>query len=157
MLPPDPNQQEIDALARTLWGEARGELYGGRVAVGCVVRNRVKLDLHGDNKPDWWGEGYADVCQKPFQFSCWNKDDPNRTKLLDVTEGDQVFAECLVIARQIVTPMLVPHHDHARELPDVTLGATHYYRVGLDYPKSWGKPRRPIIQIGRHLFYNLAE
>lgn len=146
-MPPDPNQHEIDTLARTLWGEARGELYGGRVAVGCVVRNRVELDLHGDDKPDWWGEGYVEVCLKPFQFSCWNADDPNRSKLLAVTEGDAVFAECLVIARQVI----------GGDLPDVTLGATHYHRVGLDYPKSWGKPRRPMIQIGRHLFYNLAE
>lgn len=23
----------------------------------------------------WWGEGYAGVCQKPWQFSCWNKTD----------------------------------------------------------------------------------
>jgi hypothetical protein len=26
----------------------------------------------------WWPrEGYSGVCQKPYQFSCWNKNDPN--------------------------------------------------------------------------------
>lgn len=137
----------IDTLARTLWGEDRGGLYGGRVAVGCVVRNRVELDLHGDGKPDWWGEGYVEVCRKAAQFSCWNENDPNRAKLIAVDENDAIFKECLEIARAII----------AGELPDVTLGATHYHAVSLAYPKTWGAPRRPIIQIGRHLFYDLIK
>lgn len=146
--PVPPTVRDHDVLARTLWAEARGELRGGRVAVGCVIRNRVNLDLHGDNKPDWWGEGYAGVCLVPSQFSCWNANDPNRAKLLAVTDSDPVFAECEAIARHII----------AGRLPDVTLGATHYHNASLDYPKGWGKPEhRPIIQIGRHLFYNLVE
>ena len=66
-------EKDRDILARTLWGEARGEGPAGQVAVAWTIRNRVF-----DGKTNsWWGEGYAGVCQKPYQFSCRNKNDPN--------------------------------------------------------------------------------
>ena len=34
---------EIDVLARTLWGEARGEGTAGMQAVASVILNRVKI------------------------------------------------------------------------------------------------------------------
>ena len=66
-------EKDRDILARTLWGEARGESLAGQIAVAWTIRNRVK---DGKDK-SWWGEGYASVCQKPYQFSCWNRNDPN--------------------------------------------------------------------------------
>lgn len=66
-------EKDRDILARTLWGEARGEGLAGQIAVAWTIRNRVN-----DGKAkSWWGEGYAGVCQAPYQFSCWNKNDPN--------------------------------------------------------------------------------
>jgi len=51
-------EKDRNILARTLWGEARGESLAGQVAVACVIRNRVN-----DAKDrSWWGEGYAGVC-----------------------------------------------------------------------------------------------
>lgn len=70
-------EQDIDVLARTIWAEARGEGMAGQVAVGWAIRNRVDADLGHDGKADWWGEGYVGVCKAPWQFSCWNKNDPN--------------------------------------------------------------------------------
>jgi spore germination cell wall hydrolase CwlJ-like protein len=32
---------QLDTLALTIYGEARGERVEGRVAVACVVRNRI--------------------------------------------------------------------------------------------------------------------
>ena len=66
-------EKDRDILARTLWGEARGESLAGQIAVAWTIRNRVN---DGKDK-SWWGEGYAGVCQKPYQFSCWNRNDPN--------------------------------------------------------------------------------
>jgi spore germination cell wall hydrolase CwlJ-like protein len=67
------SEKDRDILARTLWGEARGEGLAGQIAVAWTIRNRVN-----DGKAkSWWGEGYAGVCLKPYQFSCWNKNDPN--------------------------------------------------------------------------------
>ena len=62
-----------DVLARILWGEARGEGLNVIVAVAWTIRNRVE-----DGKTaSWRGEGYSDVCQKPYPFRCWNENDPN--------------------------------------------------------------------------------
>ncbi|MFT8135469.1 hypothetical protein ACMYLZ_23150, partial [Salmonella enterica subsp. enterica serovar Enteritidis] len=67
------SDKDRDILARTLWGEARGEGQAGQIAVAWTIRNRV---FDGKAK-SWWGEGYAGVGLKPGRFSCWNKNDPN--------------------------------------------------------------------------------
>ena len=75
-------EKDRDVLARTIWGEARGESSAGKVAVAWTIRNRV---FDGKEK-SWWGEGYAGVCQAPWQFSCWNKTDPNYPFLIAVKQ-----------------------------------------------------------------------
>ena len=42
--------KDQDILARTLWGEARGEGVAGQIAVAWSIRNRVEMDLHNDGK-----------------------------------------------------------------------------------------------------------
>lgn len=61
---------DIDILARTIYGEARGEPWEGKIAVAWVVRNRAE-------RGGWWGDTIREVCLKPWQFSCWNETDPN--------------------------------------------------------------------------------
>lgn len=66
-------ERDRDILARTWWGEARDEFLASQIAAAWIIRNRVN-----DGKAKlWWGEGYTGVCQKPCQFSCWNRNDPN--------------------------------------------------------------------------------
>ncbi len=116
-----PSLDPVMVLARTLYGEARGEDRRGREMVANVIMNRVNIDLHGDGKPDWWGEGVVAVCLAPWQFSCWLPNDPNRAKLMAVTEANLIFRECVRIARLAVTG----------NLPDATNGATHYLNIPL--------------------------
>lgn len=125
----------LDTLARTLWGEARGEGRAGMQAVANVIRNRAL-------RPGWWGRSIAEVCLRPWQFSCWLKDDPNREKLLRVSDDDPAF----VLARAIAAQAL------AGGLTDLTGGATHYHAV--DAAPGWAKGRTPCAVIGRHAFYN---
>ncbi|ROM79306.1 hypothetical protein BK654_08030 [Pseudomonas brassicacearum] len=66
------SEKDRDILARTLWGEAPGESLAGQIAVAWTIRNRVE----DDKAKLWWGEGYAGVCLKPYQFICWNQNDP---------------------------------------------------------------------------------
>lgn len=131
-----PKHEDIDVLARTLWGEARGEGAQGMRAVACVVMNRVKA-------PGWWGRDVQGVCRKPFQFSCWNSNDPNREKLLAVTEDDGHFALARLIAEQAIRG----------EVADFTGGATHYFAKGATIP-FWARGMKPCAVIGRHLFFN---
>ena len=51
------DNNEIDLLARTIWGEARGEGQTGMQAVANVIMNRVK-------KGGWWGATVQDVVLK---------------------------------------------------------------------------------------------
>ena len=134
---------EIDVLARTMWGEARGEGNIGLEAVANVVLNRVAVaKAHGGKY--WWGANIIQVCQKPYHFSCWNRSDPSFQKLQRVEETDLYFATCLRIARRAVIGQLKDH----------TGGATHYH---ADYVSPyWAKGETPTITIGRHIFYNMA-
>ncbi len=89
---------EIDTLARTIWGEARGEDAEGMAAVASIIMNRVRIaKAKGEY---WWGNSVIQICQKPYQFSCWNKDDPNYRVLLAVDVRNLEFATALRIARR---------------------------------------------------------
>lgn len=135
---------DVDTLARTIWAEARGEGVAGMEAVAAVVMNRVNADLGNDCRPDWWGEGVEAVCRKPWQFSCWNANDPNLAKLVRVRATDDPwFAHAIEIARRAIRG----------ELPDPTNGATHYHTRAAK-PK-WAQGRAPSAVIGGHLFYRL--
>jgi len=128
----DPANADVDVVARTLWGEARGEGAQGMYAVANVIANRVA-------RPGWWGTDWRSVCLSPRQFSCWNLGDPNRVKLIGVTEADPEFRQALAIARSAV----------AGTLEDITGGATHYAARSIENP--WGL--RPVADIGGHIFY----
>lgn len=60
----------LDTLTKTIWGEARGEGREGMIAVAWVILNRASIG-------GWWGNSIETVCLKPWQFSCWNANDPN--------------------------------------------------------------------------------
>ena len=48
-----------------IWIEARGEPYEGRVAVGRVMRNRMRLKFFSDGT-------VSNTVLYPYQFSGWN-------------------------------------------------------------------------------------
>lgn len=143
ILTDEPRDDAIDTLARTIYGEARGETTEGREAVANVVINRIRFAQARQGGRYWWGNTFEFVCRKPWQFSCWNDDDPNREKLMLVQAENDVFAECLEVARRAVDG----------ELRDNTEGATHYHVTSMPFPHSWGKPIDPHLTIGRHVFY----
>lgn len=139
----DQRKRAIDVLARTLYGEARGETVRGKEAVACVIVNRAaRAKARGGY---WWGASIEEVCRKPWQFSCWNEGDPNRAKIEAVQPGHRVFDTCLRIARRAV----------AGSLDDVTHGATHYH--SRDVTPPWSRGKAVCAEIGRHLFYNTIE
>ena len=130
---------ETDILARTLYGEARGEGLIGLEAVACVVLNRVKLSK--ERGVSWWGRNVSEVCLKPFQFSCWNADCPQREKLLSLTEDDAEFRLCRRIAKKALSGFLT----------DITHGATHYHAKSVS--PAWARKWAPVFEYRHHLFY----
>lgn len=135
-------EMEVDILARTLWGEARGEGKAGMEAVVMVILNRVEIARKAGGF--WWGNSVIEVCRKPYQFSCWNKDDPNMPKLLSVGEDNPYFVTALRVARRALLGFL----------KDPTKGATHYHARNVQ--PYWAKGQRPVAVVGRHIFYRLA-
>ena len=125
---------EIDLLARTIWGEARGEGTQGMHAVANVIMNRVK-------KGGWYGATVQDVVLKPYQFSVWNKEDPNREKALSVTVADSQFWTAKKLASLA----------YNGQLDDITGGAVNYH-ANYSSP-SWAKSMTKTATIGKHIFY----
>ncbi len=129
------NQPEgIDVLARTIYGEARGEyehVEGGisaLIAVGNVVMNRLKVQ-------SWYGKSIQEVCQKPFQFSCWNVGDPNRLLLMREEIADPVFTVCSEVATKVA-------HE---EWPDLTKGSDHYHAFSI--LPNWARGQKPKVRL----------
>lgn len=139
---------DLDIMTLTLIGEARGETIKGQHAVAHVIFNRYK-------NPRWWsrnaGDGIPDdtlaaVCKDPYQFSCWNPNDPNLAKL----NSDSI--------RQL--PMYRAMKDLCRsvlngQIPDPTGGADHYCVTKIAKFTKWAKGRKPIAVIGSHSFYRI--
>jgi len=133
-------ETDRDILARTLWGEARGESLAGQIAVAWTIRNRVK---DGKDK-SWWGEGYASVCQKPYQFSCWNKSDPNFASLSGAKQIPfRELAQIRIAADQVIDG----------KVPDPTGGATHYYATSMKTPPTWAAKAKQTLRLGGHVFF----
>ena len=125
-----------DILARTCWGEERSLGKQAMQAVCNVVLNRVAAQR-------WWGLTIQEVCKKPMQFDCWNPDDPNYKKLLEVDETDPQFAIAMQIAQ-----------DACRGcLPDITNGATSYYNNTIS-PPNWAENHIPCAAFGSMLCFN---
>jgi len=136
--------RDVDILARTIYGEARGEHVRGQEAVAAVVINRIRR-ARDRNGRYWWGTTIETVCHKPWQFSCWNAGDPNRQKIASVSARNRTFRTCLRVARRAMTGAL----------KDPTDGATHYHANAVNPP--WARRRAPSAEIGGHLFYNDIE
>lgn len=143
-IPAQCRETEIDVLARTIWGEARGEGSIGMQAVACVILNRWKVAQSRGGRY-WWGNSIIAICRKPYQFSAWNRNDPNFRKMRRVDESNIYFVTAKRLARRAVYGML----------EDPTGGATHYHAIGIT--AIWAHGEKPCAVIGDHIFYKLVE
>jgi hypothetical protein len=126
----------VMTVARTIWGEARSGGFAGMRHVACVIANRVK-------NPGWWGHDFQSVCMAPYQFSCWNADDPNREKMETVGIDDPWFVQAWQIAKDTVSGRLA----------DQTHGADSYYAHSMAVAPTWAKTAKRVYSDGWHDFY----
>ena len=125
----NPYLQDIDTLARTLYGEARSGGYPEMLAVAHVVMNRVARGT--------WGTYIHDVCRAPWQFSCWpvkghepapsSNDERNYQSMLNAGVDDEHFRTAVALAWAASSELLPA---------DPTSGACHYIAQGLADP-AW--------------------
>lgn len=128
-------QEDVQYLAKTIWGEARGEGEDGMRAVALVIVNR----LHAKGYPST----IEKVVRQRLQFSCWNKRDRNSRKLNRIKPHWPQYKDALRVAQEVL--------DGKHQ--DITGGATHYHATRVN-PK-WAKSGRlvKVASHGKHLFY----
>ena len=135
---------DLQIMARTLWGEARGDGTEGIEAVACVILNR----FHSHK----WFTGYRiengikipdikQTCLKKYQISCWNKNDPNFLKIMKLNSNNKIFCLCLKIAAQAMSG----------NLHDFTNNATFYHTRTIR--PTWAQHHSPCYETKHHLFY----
>ncbi|MCR9254692.1 MAG: cell wall hydrolase [Alphaproteobacteria bacterium] len=133
-------QRDLDTLARTMWAESRGEYVrlgeDAYTAVAWVVKNRLEQNT-------WYGKTIHGVCTKPWQFSCWNEDDPNLPKLLAVTDEDPNFLAAVNAAGKVLWG----------NGQDPTGGADHYVNLKVAQP-DWAMTFTQTAVIGAHTFFD---
>jgi N-acetylmuramoyl-L-alanine amidase len=130
----------LDVLARTLWGEARGQGRAGIEAVASVIANRAR-------NPRWWGRDIRSVCLEGngAQFSCWAKAPVGELdELLTITGGDPAYTTCLAVAAQAM----------AGKLADPTHNADSYANLHVEMP-YWAVGKTPCAVIGAHSFFRI--
>lgn len=155
---------ETFATALTMFAEAAGDGKEGgssveeRLAVGCVIRNRVQARR--------WPKTFAGVCLQRLQFSCWNPGtDANHVRLMALAErlivngeadADPMLKETIYLARGVIAGAIL----------DRTGGATCYYAPKAMIPAGskpfWvfvngkdGPEHAPSAAIGSQIFYKL--
>jgi N-acetylmuramoyl-L-alanine amidase len=120
-----------ETVAITILAEARGEGKRGMYAVACVISKRMEEK----------SKTGAQVCLQPWQFSCWNKNDPQKPHL-----------------RKLLRHELAPYAMQlAKNINNLDLGfvraANHYHTKRVS--PYWSKGKRPVATIGNHLFFKL--
>jgi spore germination cell wall hydrolase CwlJ-like protein len=128
---------EFALLLLCIWREARGETMEAKKGVAWCIRNRVMKEGR-----QWYGDDWTTVILKPYQFSSFNANDPNATKL--PLMSDPSFKDCLTAAKYAYNGMA----------PDPTQGATYYFDDSLAAnPPKWAKTFTPTVKIGRLNFF----
>lgn len=121
--------QTANAIARTLWAEARSEGEFGIRMVASVIYNRAGGEASRMYR----------VVTKPKQFSCWNAGEP-RVEVR--TPGDiQAWDICVGVAWDLVRGRFIPITE-----------ATHFEKAGGKVPR-WATRMRLVRTYGRHNFY----
>ncbi|MDR3223995.1 MAG: cell wall hydrolase [Holosporales bacterium] len=135
--------EDIEIMAKTMYGEARGEYprknvgIKSLIAIGNVIMNRSKK----------LEKQITEVCLHPKQFSCWNRQDPNRAVIDSITEKDIIFNLCFETASKII----------CEEIGDITNEADHYYSRFARKKPYWAENQTPVSEVGNHIFFKLYK
>ena len=126
---------EILIIATTLFLEAAGEPFAGKIAVAGVIQTRAEER----------GMTFAEVCLQPKQFSSWNRGVPavmadyHAGKFIKDAPSREALETCFEIARML----------KAGEVPRVKWN--HYWSCKIKTP-TWAKDCVETARIGNHIF-----
>jgi N-acetylmuramoyl-L-alanine amidase len=128
---------DLDALARVTWAESRGQPWLGQCAITWVVLNRLAREKGR------FPRTVQGIIYQPYQFSCFNRNDPQCEKVKVVTEADPAFVEAMAAVTAVLTG----------KVPDPTNGSDHYHHIAMKPYPAWASKLYPQATIGAHKFY----
>jgi hypothetical protein len=132
---------DLDALVRTVDGEARGEPLIGQQGVAWSVVNRVYLWPGA-----WWGTTLYDVCHHHEQYDCWMPG-PDFIHCSTLDASGHEYGGIYTLLYSVLNGMT----------PDPTGGATMYKVTGT--PAEWDgaceRLRLKGVILGRQTFFAL--
>ena len=140
---------DTEAAILTIYGEARGEPFEGKQAVGVVIENRAVKH----------NQTVKAVCYAPSQFSCYLSADPNYPKLLSIAKNFQ-FALNGLGGQPMLQECSRAWTESCPDVDKLLDGATFYEVQGtvnawFDNMKASGKLVK-TASIGHHDFYKEA-
>ncbi|UDF31014.1 UNVERIFIED_ORG: cell wall hydrolase [Roseateles sp. XES5] len=129
---------DLEILARTLWGEIRGGNLTQRRHVAIVVLNRFLTHYRSEGS-------IASVCRSAKQFSCWNPGTQARHEIDALSNDDKVLGELRKIASAVIAERLAGSVD--------TFGLTvrHFHKTGTG--TDWADPSKFVLNDDAHMFY----
>lgn len=124
----------IDILIACIMGEAEAESVIGKIAVACVIRNRVT-----DHR---WPNTYKAVCLQAQQFSCFNPDQ-FRSEIMRPQYSNIYWRESKFAAWGVM-------NDYLR---DITRGANLYWNPDIIEKPNWDWSKVELLdKIEHHQF-----
>jgi spore germination cell wall hydrolase CwlJ-like protein len=125
-------------ISYTLYAEARGEPFKGKLAVAAVIQTRARLS----------GASLTDICLKDQQFSCWNGLEAVPKSYVSgegIPPADlKARSDCYSIAWVLMTSTRKWNY------------LTHFYNPAIATP-SWAGSLRGRRTIGNHVFGYLDD
>ena len=126
------NTKDLRCLAQNIFFEAGTESMLGKIAVGQVTVNRVKIGH--------WGETVCEVVNSKDQFSWTNRDD------LSIDRDSKNYKESVVAAKKVL---------QERKRLRILRSALFYH---ADYVQpNWADKNQKVVKIEKHIFYNGAK
>jgi spore germination cell wall hydrolase CwlJ-like protein len=126
------NSRDLKCLAQNIFFEAGTESMLGKIAVGQVTINRVKIGH--------WGETICEVVNAKNQFSWTNKDN------LSIDRESKNYKDSFLAAKKVL---------QERKRLRILRSALFYH---ADYVRpNWVDKNQKITKIDKHIFYNGAK
>ena len=126
------NTKDLKCLAQNIFFEAGTESMLGKIAVGQVTVNRVKIGH--------WGETVCEVVNSKNQFSWTNKDD------LYIDRDSKNYKDSVLAAKKVL---------QERKRLRILRSALFYH---ADYVRPhWADKNQKVVKIEKHIFYNGAK
>lgn len=126
------NRRDLQCLARNIFFEAGTESMLGKIAVGQVTVNRVKIGH--------WGETVCEVVNAKGQFSWTDRDE------LDIDRDSRNYKDSVLAAKKVL---------QERKRLRILRSALFYH---ADYVQpNWADKNQKVIKIEKHIFYNGAK